>query len=68
MSIGTRIGALERRTPVDDGSRIVLIETGPYQSAEEQAAIVADARRRAGPRGLIVEAVEPGVGWEDREV
>jgi len=66
MSIGARIGALERRTPPDDGGRIVLIETGPHQSAEEQAAIVADARRRAGPRGLIVEAVDPGAGWEDR--
>lgn len=68
MSIETRIGALERHLPIDDGSRIVLIETGPHQSAEEQVALVADARRRAGPHGLIVEAVDPGMGWEDREV
>ncbi len=52
--------------PLDDGSRIVLIETGPHQSAEEQAALVADARRRAEPQGLIVEAVDPRMGWEDR--
>ncbi len=66
MNIVARIDALERRTPLDDGSRIILIETGPHQSPAEQAAIVADARRRAGPRGLIVEAVDPGEGWEDR--
>ncbi len=59
MSVERRVERLERLEPPADGGRIVLVETGGDLAPEEEAARLAAARREAGPRGLVIEAVAP---------
>lgn len=59
MSIARRIAALETLTAHDDGSLYVLIETGGDLTPAQAAVIVAEARARSGPHGMIIEVLRP---------
>jgi hypothetical protein len=59
LTMARRVARLERDRQARDVGRVVLIETGGDLTPAEAAAIVAEARRRTGPNGWIVEVVVP---------